>query len=592
MDAGEEASLESVDQRDVHPTDIADDPGLRLESRGRSHQERTLLLREDETGHVRGVNHRVHDREAGVGELGGNVGHRIAEQEPYADHQIRPFRGLQGQQFLTVGPVLVGRRLGVLRPQFRGRLVEARSCRVVERLITPTTDVIDQTDADRLTCRGWRRRRHAKVGRVAAHHDLAGDDPSLPVVELARDVVHVAARGGVADPVHREVEYLGTGRERTGLDRLDGVEHRHVHPLEHRREDVGLEVLTRCEVLVGVHPDRPHVRVVGLRVVLGGLEQTTTRAARRVIDHVGALLEHRLRDHPTRRRIVETTEVRRLRHVLGYNLDRGVDGLHPGQEAGLESVDQRDVHPTYVTDGACLRLESRRHAHQERTLLLREDQPGHVRGFHHRVHDREVRIGILRRHVGHRFAEQEADPDHQVRPLGRLQVQQFLTVGPVLVGRRLRSSDPQLGHSLVEARRRRIVERLITPTTDVIDQTDADGLTRHSLGGCGGVGSRLDCGRFGRLIGTASRREQPESRQHDQQPGLNAHDVGSFTSGPAVQGRVGWTFYAGRFGIANGGARRSDWHAPGTPSVRPSPVRSPSRPGPMGGCQECRPSRR
>src|SRR5262249_51949677 len=94
--------------------------------------------------------------------------------------------------------------------------------------------------------------------------DLAGE-----VVELRLDVVDEPAGGGVPDPVGLQVEGLDAAREVAVHEVLDGLVDGDVNALEVGGQDVGLLVLRRRQVLVRVGADRPHVRVVGLRVGLG-----------------------------------------------------------------------------------------------------------------------------------------------------------------------------------------------------------------------------------------------------------------------------------------------------------------------------------
>src|SRR5262249_55861111 len=142
-------------------------------------------------------------------------------------------------------------------------------------------------DRARLVCRAPRRHGFGSAaGRLRRYRDLTADDLLLVGVQLVLDVVDLAAGDGVADAVHLQVEDPGARRERTGRKLLDEREHRGVHPLEHRRDDHVLELRRDRVVLVGVHADGP--LALGLR----GLEHAGARAARGLVDHVGAGVVH------------------------------------------------------------------------------------------------------------------------------------------------------------------------------------------------------------------------------------------------------------------------------------------------------------
>ena len=98
-------------------------------------------------------------------------------------------------------------------------------------------------------------------------------------------------------------------------ERLDGVVRGHVDLLQHRGEDVRLQVGRHQVVLVGVDADAPHLaRLAGFG---GGLERTEAGATSGGVDHVSAGLVLRGGDLLALGRVVEAGEVRRLADVVG-----------------------------------------------------------------------------------------------------------------------------------------------------------------------------------------------------------------------------------------------------------------------------------
>ena len=96
--------------------------------------------------------------------------------------------------------------------------------------------------------------------------------------------------------------------------------------------------------------------------------------------------------------------------------------------AERELADQRDVHAADEADLAALRRHRRRHADQERALVLLEDDRLDVRQLHHRVDDRELHAGELPRDLLHAAGLREADADHDVDAAPRQRAQRLLAL--------------------------------------------------------------------------------------------------------------------------------------------------------------------
>src|SRR3954447_15906001 len=212
--------------------------------------------------------------------------------------------------------------------------------------------------------------------RSGRHRDLAVDDLLLVVVDLGLDVVDEAAGRGQADTVGRQVaDDVLTALDLAGGvvadERLDRV----VDPLEHRRQDHGLQGrVPDGLVLVGVDADRALVRR-GRR--LEHAEPGTT--GRRVHD-VGTAVVDALRDDLSLGRVVEAREVTGRRDVPDVDGDVGLHGLRAGDVAGLEALDQGRLDAAHEADVIGRRLQGRRHAAEERALVRGEEQAGQVLG--------------------------------------------------------------------------------------------------------------------------------------------------------------------------------------------------------------------
>ena len=121
-------------------TDEADVAGLALQRRCGADQERTFVLGEHQAANVRGVNHRVDDRERGVGVGRGNVFHRVGEEEADADDRIGLLLHQQGEVGLAVF-VLDCFELDLLDAELTDGLVETTAGGVVERTVAASTGV-------------------------------------------------------------------------------------------------------------------------------------------------------------------------------------------------------------------------------------------------------------------------------------------------------------------------------------------------------------------------------------------------------------------------------------------------------------------
>ena len=126
-----------------------------------------------------------------------------------------------------------------------------------------------------------------------------------------------------------------------------------VDALEHRGEDVRLDLGARRQVLVGVDADGPHL--AGLAGLGSGLEHAVAGLAGGVVDDVSAVGVHRGGDLLALGGVGEAGEVRRLRHVRREDLDVGVDGLRTSDVAGLELLDEVELDATDEADlaGRC-----------------------------------------------------------------------------------------------------------------------------------------------------------------------------------------------------------------------------------------------
>ena len=122
--------------------------------------------------------------------------------------------------------------------------------------------------------------------------------------------------------------------------------------------------------------------------------------------------------------------------------------------------------------------------------------------------------------------------------------EQLAAVRSVVVGRCLGEGDAELARRPLETDCGRVVERLVTTTTDVEDQTDRHGLAGGSSGGgffafgsgrlsfgCGGgVAAGCGCRSVGTVAATG-RQHEHHCRQKRQQSGLLFHVFSSVMDG-------------------------------------------------------------
>ena len=197
----------------------------------------------------------------------------------------------------------------------------------------------------------------------------------------------------------------------------------------------------------------------------------------------------------------------RFRRHAGIRHEHFAVGTHmldAGAIARLELVDQRDVHAADEADLLALADQRRQRTHQERALLLAElerDEVGRHRqriaravGGHGVVDVGEADVRVLLRQRVDVVAEDEADADHQVEPLGGQQAQPGLAIGALA---RLDVAHPRAKvlRRPQAAQVRAVVERLVTATADIEDDADIEafgvvgfGRARWSDGEQGDVG--------------------------------------------------------------------------------------------------------
>ena len=84
----------------------------------------------------------------------------------------------------------------------------------------------------------------------------------------------------------------------------------------------------------------------------------------------------------------------------------------------------------------------------------------------------KVTIRIVVRNLEHVVGKNETDPQHQIKPARRQKPQTRFPIGTIAWLDKL-SQNAQLAHSLIDATKRRIVERLVAPPADVEHQPDA-----------------------------------------------------------------------------------------------------------------------
>jgi len=151
LGASGEARLELLDEVDLDATDEADLAALGLERRGRTDEERTLVLGERDVFDVvalgvGGVDERELDLRVGLGDLG----HRRGVGEAHGDDV-----GVAGVDELLeallaggFGLTSGGRGLLARHTELLGGLVKAGSGGVVERLVTTPAHVVGHADLD------------------------------------------------------------------------------------------------------------------------------------------------------------------------------------------------------------------------------------------------------------------------------------------------------------------------------------------------------------------------------------------------------------------------------------------------------------
>src|SRR6478672_6925622 len=342
--------------------------------------------------------------------------------------------------------------------------------------------------------------------------DLARDDLLLVVVDLAtgRGVVDAAGLE-VVDLVARDVGARGT--------RLEEVVDRHVDLLDHRGEDDVADVRRGRQGLVGVDTDGE------LASSLGGREDTAARAARGVVDHVGAALVEALSGRLALGGVVEAGEVRRLREVLALDDDRRVGRLGASDVARLELLDEVGGDAPDEADRVGLGLQRGGRTDEEGALLLGEGQLGDVgagRVGGRVVDDRELDVGVGLGDRADGLGVGEADTDD----VGRARVDELLQT---LLGgslaltvdlRGLLELDTEVGLRLVEAHGRRRVEGLVTTTADAVGDTDDDLLAGGLRAGAAGRGVAAR----GRVVAAAA-----AGREAQRGGGDNGRDLGCVT---------------------------------------------------------------
>ena len=112
-------------------------------------------------------------------------------------------------------------------------------------------------------------------------------------------------------------------------------------------------------------------------------------------------------------------------------------------------------------------------------------------------------VGVRLANRGGVSFEQESDRDHDVVAICR-EVEQFLAVRSVVVGRCLSERDAELVGGSLEPVCCGVVERLVATTADVEHQADLRGVARWCCGGAVRSGGAIRCGgavRRGRRVG-------------------------------------------------------------------------------------------
>ena len=295
------------------------------------------------------------------------------------------------------------------------------------------------------------------------------------------------------------------------------------------------------QVLVNVHADAHRA------LFLGRFQATVAGVAAAAEDHIRLLGDHRQADFLALGRIGEG------RDVLVERRHLRVDALGAVLVAGDEAHDRRDFHAGDRADDTGFAHAGRQDARQVADLILLEHQAGDVgqpavgvavlHGVRADgvvfgrevgvVNDRELDVRILLGLDRRRIAHQEADGDDHVVAFSGKGINVLLVVRRLL-GLDVLGLDAQVGHRLLHAGPRRLVERLVVHTTDIGHQTDlqSGGLGFRSLGRFGhrGLGrlsnrgfgrfgnrrlGRLRCGGGGRL-GATGRQDHGQDDQQAQ----------------------------------------------------------------------------
>ena len=247
-----------------------------------------------------------------------------------------------------------------------------------------------------------------------------------------------------------------------------------VHALDHRGQDEA----RRLGVLVRVHADRELV------LLARRLEHAEPGRARGVKDDVGALVVLREPELLALGRILERRAGRA--RVLHQHLELRVDRRDAGAVAGLELLDERDLHAAHEPDLAGPVEECRERADQVGALLLLEGERREVRGqriarLHGVVHARELDGGELAGELVDVVREQEADAEHELAAARGELAQRRLAVG-ALAGLERLDLDPELLPGLLEPGVGGVVEGLVAAPAHVEHEADLERAPRGLAG--------------------------------------------------------------------------------------------------------------
>ncbi len=166
--------------------------------------------------------------------------------------------------------------------------------------------------------------------------------------------------------------------------------------------------------------------------------------------------------------------------VVVYHAHVRIDGLRALLVAGLEAVDEADVHPAEEAEHARLRRPRRDHADEVRALVLLEDERGDVRQLARAVHDGEVDVRVVLRHLLHDGGLREADADDEVVVALGEGAHRGLDGGRV-AGLHVAQHDGKIFRGAHHALPRRRVEGAVVLAADVEDDADVNLILR--LGG-------------------------------------------------------------------------------------------------------------